>query len=483
MKTLLCKGLGLLALMLFSGPPCTVLAADVIIKFKEKPGPAEKALLQQVGGKEKRQFKLLPAISAQVPEQAISALKRDPRVEYVHEDFATYLAEPLETGIEQPWGVERVAATVLHAQGIVGAGVKIAVLDSGIDYTHPALAANYRGGATFISDSSDPMDDSAVSHGTHVAGILAATPAADGVPGVAPAAELYALKVIGVNGLGTTSALIAGLDWAVSNRIDIANISLATAPSQALEEACRAAYGAGMLLVAAAGNTLQQEVTYPARYDSVIAAAATAQDDQAALFSATGDQVELAAPGVGIYSTIRNGGYGVLSGTSQAAPHVAGVAALLLSAGLSDLNGDGSADHHDLRLQLQAGALDLGVIGWDRVFGHGLVQAAAAATTPVERFTLVKQSGAPEKSSQSVVLTDAIFEISILNDDLSRLGVSVTESGVIQRELSTIFNFNHKAPVRQPLVVDARGRLLDVSLRPDGRPGSSATVSIQAIHP
>ena len=268
----------------------------------------------------------------------------------------------------------------MHAENIKGAGVKVAVLDTGIDYNHPDLDANYKAGVNYVDVNrfDDPFDDNG--HGTHVAGILAAELNGTGVVGVAPSASLYAVKVLGSDGNGRLSDVIAGIEWAVANDMDIVNMSFKTEDSPALAEACVQAYESGVLLVAAAGNTgwWGGYVDYPARYSSVIAVAATTAEDALYSNSAKGSDVDIVAPGAGVYSSMNNGNYGTLSGTSQAAPHVAGVAALILSAGLSDLNFDGVVNNKDLRLQLHTTAFDLGAPGKDDTYGIGLVNAQAA---------------------------------------------------------------------------------------------------------
>jgi len=235
---------------------------------------------------------------------------------------------------------------------------------------------NYQGGWDFVFDDNDPYDDSWNSHGTHVAGIIAAAADGSGVVGVAPNAELYAVKVLDGAGFGLLSWIMEGIEWAVDNEIDVVNISIGGFHTVALQDACDAAYTAGVLLVAAAGNGA--EVAYPAAYDSVIAVTGTDSADQQGWFAPFGSQVELAAPGVVIQSTSANNNYAELSGTSQAASHVSGVAALVFSAGTNDLNNDGIVNNQDVRMQLQLSAQDLGDPGKDDVYGYGLIDVAAA---------------------------------------------------------------------------------------------------------
>ena len=359
---------------------------SVIIGFHKQPGLTDKTLIHRAGGGVHRTYHLINAIAAQIPEHALANLSRNPQVAYVEQD-ATFMAiEPAVAGSLEygnSWGVEHIGCEVIHDAGIKGCGVNVAIIDTGIDYTHEELAGNYVYGYDFVFDDDDPFDDSWNSHGTHVAGIIAAGENGFGVVGVAPEASLYAVKVLDGAGFGSLSSIIAGIQWAVDNNMDIANISLAGDYSQALQEACDAADNAGLLLVAAAGNTYGQAVTYPAAYDSVIAVTGTDKADNSAYFSPLGPQVELAAPALLICSTSKDGTYAKLSGTSQAAPHVAGTAALMISCGVEDLNGDGAANNRDVRQKLQETAMDLGIPGRDETFGYGLVDAAAAVMPAV----------------------------------------------------------------------------------------------------
>jgi hypothetical protein len=353
------------------GPPDGLV--KVLIGFKEKPGPAEQALVKGFGGKIKYTYHLVPAIAASVPEVAIEALQKNPNVTQVEFDSMVYALE-IDGELDNSWGVKRIGAGFVHDDGNKGAGVKIAVIDTGIDYKHTDLDSNYKGGYDFVNSDNDPMDDDG--HGTHVAGIIAAEDNGVGVVGVAPMANLYALKVLDSKGSGSYSDVIAALQWCVDYDIQVTNNSYGSSgdPGYTVKAAFDKSYDAGIIHVAAAGNSgnltgTGDNIIYPAAYDSVIAVAATDQSDKRASWSSTGPDLELSAPGVNIYSTyIGIGGYATLSGTSMASPHVAGTAALVIAAGIFDVRG-----------QLQSTADDLGVTGWDSEFGYGLVDADEAA--------------------------------------------------------------------------------------------------------
>ena len=479
-----------LALVFGAGTLCSAADKSYIVVYKQPPGQADKDKVKNLGGNVKRQFNIIKGMAVDLPEQAMVELQSDSKVAYIEEDIPMYLVEPVEGGFEyeNSWGVSRIGAFIAHENDSLGTGVKVAVLDTGIDYTHPELVANYQGGDNFIAldpDYHDPYDDSYNSHGTHVAGIIGAARDDAGVVGVAPQAELYAVKVLGGDGFGNASSLIAGLDWAVANGMDIANISIgATQNSPPLDEACQAAYTAGVLLVAAAGNTAGGDVLYPARYDSVIAVGGTALDDTVYWNSAVGPEIELAAPGLMVNSTIRvlAGEYGILSGTSQASPHVAGVAALLMGEGVDDLNQDGITNHLDVRLKLQDTALDLGHPRWDPVFGHGLVQASVDApqSTSLLEVVVGRRNKKEPVSFPTILLDKGIFDLHITNDSLTNLTIKVLKNGHYLDKLEEYITFGNKDPQEVILTIDVNAQTFEVEFIPSGRRGSFATVEVTA---
>ncbi len=356
--------------------------ARVLIRYRQAPSAVHQEQLKAHGASVQRSFKLVPALAATVPTAALAGIRKLPDVEVIEPDLEVHaLGE-----IDATWGLVRIgcgpvlAGTYSGAVGpVLGTGVRVAVVDTGIDYLHPDLMGNYAGGYDFVNNDTDPMDDHG--HGTHVSGTIAAVRNGVGVLGAAPETDLYALKALGAGGGGSWSAILSALDWCATNGISVANFSLGSSsyPGTTVEIGFDNASKAGVLLVAAAGNSGPgaDTVTFPGKFVSVIAVGSTDSSDQASFFSSTGPDVELSAPGSLIYSTTLGGGYGTLSGTSMATPHVSGVAALVVSAGIGDGNGDGLIND-DVRRVLQSTAKDLGIAGRDPVFGFGLVQAEAA---------------------------------------------------------------------------------------------------------
>ena len=322
-----------------------------------------------------------------------SRLRGLPFVRYVEPDppdAVWIVQDSLPYGVanidaEVVWGGSQGATDVLAGQG--GWGIKVAVIDTGVDCGHADLVGGCAYGANFVN-AALALDDHG--HGTHVAGTIGARDNGQGVIGVAPEVELYAVKVLDANGSGSWSAVAAGIDWAVQNGMNVISMSLGgTAGSQAVADAVAAADAAGILVVSAAGNSgCCNTVLYPAKYPESMAVAAVDQLDQWASFSSTGPEVDVAAPGVAIYSTVPTvfcalcdpSGYRYLSGTSMATPHVSGVAALLMSRGWSK---------SDARSLITDTAVDLGTGGVDDYYGWGRVDAVAAvggspAPPPVE---------------------------------------------------------------------------------------------------
>jgi len=258
------------------------------------------------------------------------------------------------------------------------ANIQVAIIDTGVDYSHEDLAANYvSGGYDWVNGDADPMDDNG--HGTHCAGVAAAV--MDNHEGVAGVAQvgIWAEKVLSEFGAGYWEWLAQGIVHATDSGVDVISMSLGgPSYSQLVKDACSYAWQNGVILVAAAGGEgvdLDEYPMYPACYEEVIAVSATDQNDQRASFSSYGSKIEFAAPGVNIYSTYPSQSYVYMSGTSMACPHVSGVAALTWSYNLSFTN-------ELLRKYLHTAVDDLGVPGKDEYFGYGRINAFKALVPP-----------------------------------------------------------------------------------------------------
>jgi subtilisin family serine protease len=357
---------------------------DLIVKFRDSGNPADKTHAlrnatasdplgpvlgrQGAGQAAATGFQLL-TIHPQVDLGAeIARLQKNPAVEFVEPNYPLKLEAsaitPNDFEFARQWALSNPGGTDAKTNADIDATeawayttgdkkVIVAVVDTGIDYFHEDLVDNlwvnqkeipFNGidddgngfvddyyGYDFVSNDSDPFDDN--EHGTHVAGIIGARGNNGmGISGVCWNVSIMAVKAFDENGNGNVSDAISAITYAVKNGARIINASWSSdEKSRALEEVCQYAADAGVLIVAAAGNSHTDAPVYPAGYDTVLAVGATDAKDARATFSNSGAYVDVAAPGVDILSTLPENGYGLLSGTSMAAPHVAGVAALVLS--------------------------------------------------------------------------------------------------------------------------------------------------------
>lgn len=230
-------------------------------------------------------------------------------------DVETPLEQPIEV---IPWGVQYVGAPAMW-DVTKGSGVKVAVIDTGIDIDHPDLIDNIKGGYNAIMKKGSFDDDNG--HGTHVAGIIGAVDNEIGVIGVAPGVDLYAVKALDSNGDGYLSDIVESIEWCLENDIDIINMSFGIInQSEVLKVAVDNASRAGITIVAAAGNNYGGTCEYPAAYDEVIGVGAIGTDGSTMSLSAI-QGVDVWAPGEAINSTYISGDYSVMEGTSMAAPH------------------------------------------------------------------------------------------------------------------------------------------------------------------
>ena len=366
---------GLAVTGLASAQPADIVEVNVGYRDRQGLAAARSAAAEVV-----REFNF-DALTIRMAKKGISGLRNNPQIRYVEENGTMQAL-----GQTLPWGIDRVDAEVAHANGDTGSGADVAIIDTGIDSDHSDLQANLGTGKAFVTCSTKggcrfgrkPADNTCYqnwdddnNHGTHCAGIANAVDNSQGVVGVSTTATLHAVKVLDKCGSGSFSDIAAGVEYVADQGWDVGSMSLGgSSSSSTLRDACQYAVDRGVFLVAAAGNDgpCSDCVGYPASYSTVMAVSATSSDDTLASFSSTGPEIEIAAPGENIYSSVAsNGSYDSYDGTSMACPHVAGAAGQLMANGYSNT---------EVRSQLKSTAEDIGLSSNDS--GSGLLDAAAA---------------------------------------------------------------------------------------------------------
>lgn len=258
-----------------------------------------------------------------------------------------------------------------------GEGTVVAVLDTGIDYTHPDLKSNVIGGASFVPSESDFLDENG--HGTHVAGTIAANGA---ILGVAPEAKLLGVKVLDKSGVGSINNISQGLSWARKwkgkngERVNVVNFSLGSSLANSFfHNEIKKAVHEGITIVCAAGNEGDGkpdtiEISYPAYYSETVAVGAINLETGIADFSNSNQRIDVVAPGIDTYSTFIGGRYVELSGTSMASPHVAGAVALIYSRYFKKFSV--YPNPANIKDFLHYQAIDLSTVGFNNLYGYGL---------------------------------------------------------------------------------------------------------------
>jgi subtilisin family serine protease len=368
-------------------PQPEFVSGEILVKFKPGVGLQNaRQRLAEVKGSVARTINGIEVLQVKVPpgqEQAVIAkLRARTDVVYAEPNYLLYALEtPNDPSYIFQWNLDKINMPAAWEITQGSSDIVVAIVDSGIDLDHPDFNCTVSSGASkitnpynIISSGSTPADDD-TGHGSHVAGIIGVcTNNALGVAGVAPNVRLMPIKAL-QNNSGSFSNVAAGIIRAVDQGAKVVNLSLGgSTGSSVLADAVTYAYNHNVLVVAAAGNFAQQgnPIFYPAAYPETMAVAATTSFDGWASFSEHHPYVDIAAPGVSIYSTVHGslpaGNYGYKDGTSMAAPHVAGLAALIWSL-------DPGLTHNQVRQVIQNSAVDLGAAGLDEYFGYGRINA------------------------------------------------------------------------------------------------------------
>jgi len=352
-------------------------------------------------------------------ETSLSAIKegfeQQPHVVKVFEDY------PIRSFLSD--SLQQVHGEIPHSNGYTGSGVKVCVVDSGVEDSHPALN-QLIAEVDFVNDDLDATDD--YGHGTHVAGIVSSTN--NTFSGLAPGASLMAAKVLNSNGMGDASDVIAGIEWCVENGANVINLSLGTltlfsssCDGEPIAMAANNATNLGVVVVAASGNNgVEDEMASPACGTNVLAVGSVNKSNVRASFSNGGIELDVVAPGVSITSTVPTGpcnlcdlsGWKSLQGTSMAAPHVSGAAALIL---------DKHPSWSPLQVQneLKNNAIDLGEPGFDFLYGNGRLDLIFLFDEPPEVTIISPLTGSNFTESESIAFSGTALDID--DGDISSL--------------------------------------------------------------
>ncbi len=405
----------------------------------------------------------------------VNKLKHNPHFKFAELDQRVLLAATSnDPYLGSEWHINKIGAPAAW-DSTAGAGITIAILDSGADASHPDLIPNLVAGYNTYDNNTDTSD--ICGHGTSVAGsAAAAVNNGVGVAGVAGNAKIMPVRIGAlVNGscYGYFSSIASGVTYAADHGARIANISYASIPtSSAVISASNYMKSKGGLVFVAAGNYSRDEGFTPT--DSMIAVSATDSNDALASFSSWGAFVGLSAPGAGIYSTVRGGGYGGVSGTSFASPIAAAVGALVMAANPS-LTSD------QVQNILFTTALDLGAAGRDPYFGYGRVNAAAAVAA-------AKAMPTPDTSKPTVAITDPLGGATV--SGLVSIGVNAADNvGVTRVELKvngTVVASDASGPYGfswdSSSVANGMNNLVAVAYDAAGNVATSSTVQVNVAN-
>ena len=377
-------------------------SGEILVKFKD--GVSALSAQRSMDGYQATRIRPLYRSAVelwQVPEgeelTTVARLNADPGVDYAEPNYRYWAFDttPNDPHFDDQWAHVRMRSPQAWDFTTGSATTVVAILDSGVDLGHPDLAGKLVAGYDFVDSDSNPMDLNG--HGTHVAGIAAAsTNNGVGVAGMDWNARIMPVRVLNTEGGGFSSDITDGINWATSQGAKILNLSLGgPSYSVTMQNAVNSAHAAGRLVIAAMGNDNVSTPMYPAALANVMAVSATGPTDLKASYSNFGDHCDIAAPGgdmrayhdsAGIYSTMPTypvylttsflyyTQYDYVHGTSQAAPYVSGLAALIWAQN-PGLTPDGVQD------LIEGTAVDLGSTGWDPIYGHGRIDAAAALQT------------------------------------------------------------------------------------------------------
>jgi subtilisin family serine protease len=409
-------------------PAATWVKGHILVQPRAGLSDAEfdKALATQ-GGKAVGRLGNLDIYVVSLPptasEQAVAnALAHHPNVKFAEVDRLVAPAfTPNDADYGSEWHLQTINAPVAWNTS-VGSGVTVAILDSGIDATHPDLVGQLVPGWNFYDNNSNTADVNG--HGTMVAGVVAARGNNSiGVAGVAWGAKLMPVRVSDASGTGTLSAFANGLTYAADHGARIANLSFPVQSSQSTQAAAQYFVNKGGVVFNSAGNYAALDSTPPS--NSLVSVSATGSTDILASWSSYGPYVDLSAPGVGIWTTSLGGGYSSVSGTSFSSPLSAGVAALMMSV-------NPSLAPSQIVSLMESTAVDLGTAGYDYSYGYGRVNAGAAVIAAAQAKATDVQPPAVAITSPTGGTVSGIVPINVTaSDNVGVTRVDLLVSGTL----------------------------------------------------
>ncbi len=381
---------------------------------------------------------LLKTVKGKGVESLVNKILKENGVEYAEPNYYRYALEvPNDPKYRYQWNYRIVQAPLGWDIQKGDPSIIVAVLDTGVDLSHPDLVGNLTSGYDFAYGDSVPDDVSG--HGTHVSGTIAAmTNNGMGVAGLTWRCLIMPVKVLANEGWGTEFDLSAGIVYAAQKGAKIINMSLGSYYSGELEvEAIDYAHNGGLVIVAATGNDDISQIVYPAAYPNTIAVGATDLHDERAFYSNYGATLDVMAPGGdmrvdgdgdgypdGILSTLLGGTYGYYQGTSMATPHVSALAALIMSKGVTD-NGE-------VRNIIESSVDDLGTPGWDIYTGFGRINVYRALKDKI--LTVVAYTSPVYRNDIKLIVKSPVDLVKVFYQILYR--GSVISSGIAQRASS-----------------------------------------------
>ena len=440
-------------------------------------GAFARIVAEQGGGQARRigkgNLRVVKLRAGMTERQLVERLARHPHVKFAELDRRVPLAAVAnDPYLGSQWHLPKINAPTAW-DSTQGAGVKIAIIDTGVDGTHPDLAARMLPGWNFYDGNSNAADVNG--HGTAVAGAAAATVNnGAGVASVAGQASIIPIRISAPDGFAYWSTIAEGLFWAADNGARVANISYAVTGSWSVLDAATYMRSKGGLVVVSAGNNGISETTPPS--NEVITVSATGSTDARPSWSSYGPFVTISAPGEGIWTTTRGGGYGAWNGTSFASPVTAGVVGLMMAA-------NSTLPIADVERLLYSTSVDLGTAGRDPQFGWGRVNAAAAVQAAVA-------AAQPPADTQSPTVSVTAPLGSSTVSGLVPVDVSASDNkGVVRVDLKvngTVVASDGSAPYSfswdSKGVANGMASIVAVAVDAAGNTGTSASVAVNVAN-